>query len=137
MSTVLKGDSVERKTEVDVEAHTVRTVRTVKLNEFASVSHLCDWTFDFSGCEYKDILELATRILVIERQQKVRKPGKGMKSEDFMSGTINVAEKEKRQVKSKAEKARELLASVSEEERKALLAMFKEEEEEDEEEDES
>lgn len=85
---VLDGETVNRKTTVSLEGNTV-TKHHVTEHKTGKVE--CDWTFDFSNVTQEELLELASRDLVI----KMRPKFKAIKSSDipeWKEKTFNVRE---------------------------------------------
>lgn len=63
-------DNVTKKTTIiDAVQQTVEVVRTTKKRESDPVGTVCAWTIDFSSYNQAEILELATRSLVIDAQR--------------------------------------------------------------------
>ena len=85
--TINDGDEFAKTTRVDVERQIVDVTRTTKHNG-AHVA--CEWALDFAGCTPEQVLELATRSVVIMQQIGVR-AAKVLTVAD-VSGTVDVAD---------------------------------------------
>ena len=69
LQQVLKGESVKR---ADVIKGDVITKTVSTLHKASKVNYACDWTLDFSGCTKDQMIELASRPIVINIQRGFR-----------------------------------------------------------------
>ena len=117
---VLDGETVNRSTTVSTESNTVRKHH---VTEHKTGKIECDWTFDFSGVTHAELLELASRDIVIKHRPKF----KALKSSEvpgWINKTFSVREfldNSGRSSLTDAEKASKLLAKMDSEEVAKIL----------------
>ena len=106
-----------------IDGRQVEVVRTTKHKADGQAFEM-GWTLDFENVTDEQLLELATRSVVIGIQRKFR-DAKG-KPDDWNGKTFDVAEllneSRKREKLDPMEAARRLLAGMSEADREAVLA---------------
>lgn len=124
MSTqVKKGEEVKRWTTVDTEKSVVTKHHVTQHGEGDSKTfHQLTWKFDFSNVTQEQLLELASRDLVIKKRTGFRGiPVKEIPQWDGI--TFDVAEfmKKERSKLSPMERAKKAVGNLSEEDRQALL----------------
>jgi len=73
--TIVKvGETVARTTTVDAKAKTVTKIHVTQHGEGASKTHhRLTWVFDFSGCTSEQLLEVASRTVVIGARPTFKK----------------------------------------------------------------
>lgn len=116
-------NKLKKVVSVDTENSTVRRVHETETKAAGIVA--CDWTFDFSNVSERDLLELASRSILISYRPRF----KGLPRDEVIKNqeqTIDVKEfldSGGTRTKSKVEKATSLIANMTEEE-KEQLSMF-------------
>ena len=89
ITKLTKDEAAQRST--DVENGTVRCVRTVKPDADSPVRYVVDWTLNFADVEQNELLELASRALVIDTQREWRSlPDNQRLSDAWAKRTISV-----------------------------------------------
>jgi hypothetical protein len=122
--------SMSKSTQIDVGKKVVVATRSVKENKKATTAEEVRWALDFSKCTETQILELASRPVVIGQQDIWRKSSPKAR-EGMKVLTIDVAEtlSGRKPRKSKAEKAMDQVkaakqAGLTDEQRQELLELL-------------
>ena len=89
ITKLTKDQAAQRLTEVN--DRTVHCVRTVKPDADSPVRYVVDWTFDFADVDEEELLELASRGVVIDTQREWRSlPDNQRLSDAWAKRTISV-----------------------------------------------
>ena len=114
------GETLKRVRDWDVKTRVMSTISATKQNKNGR-AWVCEWNFDFAGVSEEQLVELATRSLIIEQQRVFRASSAPDKDRIATIDVLEMLEKERGPV-DKVQRARGALRKLSKEEILALLA---------------